>query len=254
MDRPSNISSSIRPSNFNNLSNTNVKNPLEDTKFINNSLEQTKIAYTFKIILIGDISVGKTSLLTKFIDNTFIDNYNTTIVSEFKSKTIRFDENLNINLNIWDTCGGERHKSITRQYFRNADGIILVYDIGNRESFDNIKKWVKDIEDNCNKDYVFFLIGNKCDLNDNQRKISYEEGEKISKELNLFFMEVSAKNGQNINLLFEYMTEYLCKNVENSQIEEENLLCNNSKNNFNIAYNTLNELIKNENKKKNSCC
>ena len=209
MDRPSNISSSIRPSNFNNLSNTNVKNPLEDTKFINNSLEQTKIAYTFKIILIGDISVGKTSLLTKFIDNTFIDNYNTTIVSEFKSKIIRFDENLNINLNIWDTCGGERYKSITRQYFRNADGIILVYDIGNRESFDNIKKWVKDIEDNCNKDYVFFLIGNKCDLNDNQRKISYEEGEKISKELNLFFMEVSAKNGQNINLLFEYMTEYL---------------------------------------------
>jgi GTPase SAR1 family protein len=96
----------------------------------------------------------------------------------------------------------------------------------------------------------FFLIGNKCDLNDNQRKISYEEGEKISKELNLFFMEVSAKKGQNINLLFEYMTEYLCKNVENSQIEEENLLCNNSKNNFNIAYNTLNELIKNENKKK----
>ena len=164
---------------------------------------------------------------------------------------------MNINLNIWDTCGGERHKSITRQYFRNADGIILVYDIGNRESFDNIKKWVKDIEDNCNKDYVFFLIGNKCDLNDNQRKISYEEGEKISKELNLFFMEVSAKNGQNINFLFENMSEDLCRNVENSQIEEEKLLNNNNSNIKNLSLNQeLNEIIKKEkkNKKLNNCC
>ena len=260
MEKNLNNSSSFRPSNFNNLSNPNIKNSLEDTKFLNNSLDKTKISYNFKIILLGDISVGKTSLLRKFIDNQFLDNYNATIVAEFKSKIIRVGE-YNINLTIWDTCGGERHRSITKQYYRNVDGIILVYDIGNRESFNNINKWIEDIENNCNKDYIFFLIGNKCDLNGNQRQISYEEGEKISRELDIFFMEVSAKNGQNINLLFENMSEYLCKNIENSQIEEEKLLFNNNSNNNsnskkNELHKELNEIIKQENKKKkiNNCC
>ena len=251
-----NHSSSFRPSNFNNLSNPIIKSQLEDTKFLNNSLDKTKISYDFKIILLGDISVGKTSLLYKFINNQFLENYKATIMAEFESKLLRVGE-YNINLTIWDTCGGERHKSITKQYYRNVDGIILVYDIGNRESFNNINKWIDDIENNCNKDKILYLIGNKSDLNDSQRKISYEEGEKISKELDVFFMEVSAKNGQNINFLFENMSEDLCRNVENSQIEEEKLLNNNNSNIKKLRLNQqLNELIKKEkkNKRLNNCC
>ena len=160
-------SQSIRPSNFNNLSKSNMgTSKFDDTKFINSSLQETsqKQIYKFKIILLGDVSVGKTSLLTYFIDNKFNEEYKATISAELKTKILNVSQNVQASLNIWDTAGNERFKSITKQYFRDADGVILVYDIGRRESFNNIKFWMDEIENNTNKDIIIFLVGNKCDL------------------------------------------------------------------------------------------
>jgi Ras-related protein Rab-6A len=259
-------SQSIRPSNFNNLSKSNMgTSKFDDTKFINSSLQETsqKQIYKFKIILLGDVSVGKTSLLTYFIDNKFNEEYKATISAELKTKILNVSQNVQASLNIWDTAGNERFKSITKQYFRDADGVILVYDIGRRESFNNIKFWMDEIENNTNKDIIIFLVGNKCDLVQ-KRNISFEEGEKLSKDLDVFFMEVSAKSGQNVFLLFEQITNYLCQNAENSRDFDyddnndnniNNKVIDNKINNRNKeAIKTLDEMIKKEKSKKDSCC
>lgn len=259
-------SQSIRPSNFNNLSTSNMRSSkFDDTKFINSSVQETsqKQIYKFKIILLGDVSVGKTSLLTYFIENKFTEEYKATISAEFKTKILNVSQNVQASLNIWDTAGNERFKSITKQYFRDADGVILVYDIGRRETFNNIKFWIDEIENNSNKDIIIFLVGNKCDLVQ-KRNISFEEGEKLSKDLDVFFMEVSAKSGQNVFLLFEQITNYLCQNAENSRdfdyddndnnINNKSYNTNNLKSNFiknnidgNLHYNTEKNIVENKN-------
>jgi Ras-related protein Rab-1A len=194
----------------------------------NFSLEEAmkKTTYEFKIILLGSISVGKTAILTRYIDNEFSDKSASTIKIDFKTKIININTNMvQAKLNIWDTCGDEKFRAITRQYYSNSQGILLVYDITNRESFDKIIEWVNEIRNNAPNDVVLFLVGNKIDLT-SKRQISYQEGKKKADELGMLFREVSAKSGDNILVLFEEISEAMVHFIENSnEINEEKVNC-----------------------------
>lgn len=219
-----------------NLSNENV------------SFEETikKTTYEFKIILLGSISVGKTSILNRYITNEFDEDHISTIKIEFKTKFININNMIKVKLNIWDTCGDEKYRAITRQYYNDANGILLIYDITKRDSFDSITLWINEIKNNSPREAILFLVGNKTDLN-KERVITYQEGKNKADELGISFTEVSAKNGDNILLLFQNISEAIMGTFEKKQELNENNL------NIKISeeYDGNN---KEEIKKKKICC
>ncbi len=163
----------------------------------------------FKILLIGDSGVGKTSVLFRFSDDQFNTTFISTIGIDFKIKTIELDGK-KIKLQIWDTAGQERFHTITTSYYRGAMGIILVYDITQQKSFDNIAKWLGNIETHASPDVEKTLIGNKCDM-DSKRIIQKEQGERIADEYSIRFFETSAKSNTNIEATFETLARAVLK-------------------------------------------
>ncbi|KAJ3432304.1 ras-related protein rabd2a-like [Anaeramoeba flamelloides] len=156
--------------------------------------------YLFKILLIGDSGVGKSCVLLRFTDDTFFESYITTIGVDFKIRTIEI-EGKTTKLQIWDTAGQERFKTITRNYYKGAQGIFLVYDVTKQSSFEHIEKWVDEVENHGEKNVTKFLVGNKIDLV-NERQVSTEMGEELAKRLGVPFIETSAKNNTNIGECF----------------------------------------------------
>lgn len=154
----------------------------------------------FKLLLIGDSGVGKTCVLFRFSDDAFNTTFISTIGIDFKIKTVELNGK-KIKLQIWDTAGQERFHTITTSYYRGANGIMLVYDITNPKSFDNISKWLRNIEEHASEDVERMLLGNKCDM-DEKRMISKERGEQIAREHGIKFYETSAKNNVNIEKAF----------------------------------------------------
>lgn len=220
---------SMENNNKRNISMLNVDNPSSRPTLYNQraasaarnfSIEDSdiKFTYEFKIILLGSISVGKTAILSRYISNEFNEKYQCTIRSEFKVKIINLNNSQQAKLNIWDTCGDEKFRAITRQYYNDAHGILLIYDISNRDTFDDIEKWVEDIKNSAPADCVIFLIGNKSDLID-KRQVTYQEGKNKAEELGLLFNEVSAKNGDNILLIFGNISEAIIEQFERSKTE-----------------------------------
>ena len=136
--------------------------------------------YLFKLLLIGDSGVGKTCVLFRFSDDAFNSTFISTIGIDFKIRTIELDEK-KIKLQIWDTAGQERFRTITTAYYRGAMGILLLYDITNEKSFDNIKTWIHNIEQHASEDVEKMILGNKCDMEE-KRVISKEQGEKFAGE------------------------------------------------------------------------
>ncbi|KPP68297.1 RAB8A, member RAS oncogene family,-like, partial [Scleropages formosus] len=132
--------------------------------------------YLFKLLLIGDSGVGKTCVLFRFSEDAFNSTFISTIGIDFKIRTVELDGK-KIKLQIWDTAGQERFRTITTAYYRGAMGIMLVYDITNEKSFDNIKNWIRNIEEHASADVEKMILGNKCDVND-KRQVSKERGEK----------------------------------------------------------------------------
>lgn len=155
--------------------------------------------YIYKIILIGDSSVGKTNILTRFTLNEFSNDLKSTIGVDFFTKKIPIDNKV-IETQIWDCAGQERYKSVSRFYFRGANGIILVYDISKRETFIHIGDWLSEIRDHSSTN-IILLIGNKSDL-DFKREVSTAEGAQFAKQYSLLFLETSALNGSHINDAF----------------------------------------------------
>lgn len=147
--------------------------------------------YLFKLLLIGDSGVGKTSVLFRFSEDAFNTTFISTIGIDFKIRTIELDGK-KIKLQIWDTAGQERFRTITTAYYRGAMGIMLVYDITNEKSFENIKNWIRNIEENASADVEKMLLGNKCELND-KRQVTKEKGEQLAIEYGIKFIETSAK-------------------------------------------------------------
>ncbi|CAN1333797.1 GTP-binding protein YPTM2 [Linum perenne] len=154
----------------------------------------TEYDYLFKLLLIGDSGVGKSCLLLRFADDSYLDSYISTIGVDFKIRTVEQDGKT-IKLQIWDTAGQERFRTITSSYYRGAHGIIVVYDVTDQESFNNVKQWLNEI----------LLVGNKSDLTSN-KVVSYETGKALADELGIPFMETSAKNASNVEDAFMAMS------------------------------------------------
>ncbi|KAI9357432.1 ras family-domain-containing protein [Pilaira anomala] len=154
----------------------------------------------FKLVFLGEQSVGKTSLITRFMYDTFDNTYQATIGIDFLSKTMYLDDRT-IRLQLWDTAGQERFRSLIPSYIRDSSVCVVVYDITNRNSFSNTSKWIDDVRAERGTDVIIVLVGNKTDLND-KRQVTVEEGEKKAKEYNIMFIETSAKAGYNVKALF----------------------------------------------------
>jgi Ras-related protein Rab-8A len=160
-------------------------------------------AYDFnsKILLIGDSSVGKTSITMRFVNNNFSPSFITTIGIDFVSKIINSSEH-KVKLQIWDTAGQERFRTITTSYFKGANIIVIIYDVCAESTFDNIKYWMDTIK-NSSCDYTgIMLVGNKIDI-ESSRQVSYNDGFNLAQKYNIPFFECSAKKGTNIDSIFE---------------------------------------------------
>ncbi|KAG5854262.1 ras-related protein Rab-37-like isoform X2 [Anguilla rostrata] len=155
----------------------------------------------FKVMLLGDSAVGKTCFLVQFKDGAFLaGSFIATVGIDFRNKVVTVD-NVKVKLQIWDTAGQERFRSVTHAYYRDAQALLLLYDITSKSSFDNIRAWLTEIHEYAQKDVVIMLLGNKSDMA-NERVIKREEGEKLAREYGVPFMETSAKTGVNVELAF----------------------------------------------------
>lgn len=159
--------------------------------------------------------MGKTCILFRFSEDAFNTTFISTIGIDFKIKTIEL-RGKKIKLQIWDTAGQERFHTITTSYYRGAMGIMLVYDITNAKSFDNIAKWLRNIDEHANEDVERMILGNKCDMED-KRVVSKERGDAIAKEHNIKFLETSAKTNINIEPAFIQLAEAI---LDKSNVQE----------------------------------
>jgi len=158
--------------------------------------------YLFKLLLIGDSGVGKSCLLLRFADDTYTESYISTIGVDFKIRTVQLDGHT-AKLQIWDTAGQERFRTITSSYYRGAHGIIVVYDVTDKESFDNVSNWLKEIDRYASADVNKLLVGNKCDLEN--KAVDTAAAKEFADQLGIAFMEASAKNATNVEQAFMTM-------------------------------------------------
>ena len=164
---------------------------------------------TFKILTIGESGVGKTCILRRFVENKFLKNHLATIGIDFKTKTLTINDQ-EIKLKIWDTAGQERFRNITTQYYKGADGIVLVYDVTDDASYEKIRDWMDQILSNTQRDEIgLVLLGNKCDME--PRIITEEQGNQLADELKISYFETSALTGQGIKEAFEQLTRDIMK-------------------------------------------
>ena len=155
--------------------------------------------YSIKILTLGESTVGKTSIVTKVCDDTFTGQQMATTGIDSRQFTIKYNEDTVVHISLWDTAGQERFNNITKQYFNKVDGILLVYDITSRTSFNKIHNWVNEINNVITPNELgIVLLGNKNDL-ELQREVQKDEGSELGKELNMPFFETSAKTGKNLN-------------------------------------------------------
>ena len=164
------------------------------------------------MVTLGNTSVGKSSFIIKYIENKFTYNYIATLGLDFKQKKIKLKDGKDIRLRIFDTAGQERFKNIQASYYKGANGILVVYDITNRESFENLNSWLIEIEKNANKNVYKLLIGNKCDLEE-KRKVSYQEGKDFAASNGMQFIETSAKADTKVKDAFELLTQEIIKST-----------------------------------------
>ena len=168
-----------------------------------------------KILILGDSAVGKTTLLLKYVDGYFPTMYVATIGVEYKIKKININ-GIDINLQIWDTAGQERFSGITKNFIKGADGIIYVYDITKKSSFDNLKKWIFQSEETT-EGFQKIIIGNKYDLKD-KRQVTNDSLKKFCQTRNIQGMEISAKTDYNVHECFETLTKLIIKGKSKEQL------------------------------------
>ncbi|XP_030280490.1 ras-related protein Rab-8B isoform X2 [Sparus aurata] len=173
-----------------------------------------------KLLLIGDSGVGKTCLLFRFSEDSFNTTFISTIGIDFKIRTIELDGK-RVKLQIWDTAGQERFRTITTAYYRGAMGIMLVYDISNEKSFENIKNWIRNIEEHASSDVEKMILGNKCDMTD-RRQVSKDRGEKLAIDYGVKFLETSAKSSLNVEEAFYTMGRDILHNLSSKATDNNN--------------------------------
>ena len=202
-----------------------------------------------QLLIIGDMTVGKTSILTRFTDDKFSQNYLATVGLDFFTKDVEFPTlKQKVRIKIWDSAGQERFRSLTQSFFRNANGIIIVYDISNIESFENLKYWIQSINTQLGQNEInTIIIGNKVDL---KREVKKEDAENFCQEKGFKYFEVSAKNGIGIKEAINYLVELVIKSnsKNNKQNDTKKLVIDKSNKNNN------NHKEKKKDKKKDDCC
>ena len=205
--------------------------------------------YLLKYIIIGEPSVGKSNLLMKFANNKFTEDYQATIGVEFGAKNITIDDQI-FRIQIWDTAGKENFRSLTRKYYKNSVCAMLVYDITNRSSFENLQDWLKDIISQSPKTVLIILLGNKIDLKE-KREVEYEEGEQFAQKNGLIFMETSAKTGEGVEEIFKKSVQEIKTKISENVYDLTSESCGIKKGKTNnISLNKNNK----QNTKKKGCC
>ncbi len=179
--------------------------------------------YLIKYIIIGNCGVGKSNITMRFLYQKFCDNYVHTIGVEYGAKNIIVD-NVDYRIQIWDTAGQENYRSVTRSYYTNCSCAFIVYDVTNNNSFKDIKDWINDCRKYTRSSILYVLIGNKIDL-DNERIITYEQGEKYAKNNGMLFFEVSALTGENIDNCFISSIKNISERIKKGLINLSNPNC-----------------------------
>ncbi|XP_072458402.1 ras-related protein Rab-3D [Notamacropus eugenii] len=170
--------------------------------------------YMFKLLIIGNSSVGKTSFLFRYADDSFTSAFVSTVGIDFKVKTVYRNEK-RVKLQIWDTAGQERYRTITTAYYRGAMGFLLMYDVSNQESFNAVQDWATQIKTYSWDNAQVILVGNKCDLED-ERVVSTEDGKHLADDLGFEFFEASAKDNINVKQVFERLVDIICEKMNES--------------------------------------
>ena len=211
---------------------------------MSSSIEQ-KYDFLFKILLVGNSSVGKSSLFLRFVDDIWNETFVPTIGVDFKIKTIEVEKK-NVKLQIWDTAGEERFRTIISSYYKGAHGILLMFDVTDYDSFESLENWLIEIEKNANKNVIKLLIGNKIDLEEN-RKVSYNQAKDFADSNGIQYIETSVKLNTNVNQAFWEIGKELMNATKDKEFIHES-----NKKTITISKNANN--INEETKNKGGCC
>lgn len=186
-------------------------------------MEDEGYGLIYKLLIIGDAGVGKTGIMNRYIYNNFNHQSKPTMGVEFGTKKTKIN-NIIIRAQIWDTAGQEKYRSITSAYYRGAKAAIVVYDITNKESFDNVEKWISEIKATGDKKMFIVICGNKVDLEE-QREVSIEKAKEKSANNNLMLIETSAKTNENIDQVFDIISNFIYNDYkDNIEIEREEVI------------------------------
>lgn len=199
----------------------------------------------YKILTLGNSMVGKTSLITKYVDNKFHDSYLSTIGIDYQTKIIEY-KGEQVQFNIWDSAGQEKYRSISKQYYKKSDAVILTFDLSSQESFQSIDDWFKEVKDQTKNNILIVLNGNKSDLPDDVKTVSKTEAQKFANNNNLKYFETSAKTGEGVNELFGYITISLIKDSERKK--------NNPTEKITGTIEDISDIRSGNKEKKQNCC
>lgn len=173
-----------------------------------------------KLLLVGDSGVGKSCLLLRFVEDKFNPLFITTIGIDFKIRTIE-SKGKKIKLQVWDTAGQERFRTITTAYYRGAMGIVLIYDVTDARTFENVENWFETVTQHANDDAQIFLVGNKSDDEEN-RQVSRDQGQQLAQKLNIPFLEASAKTNENVEAIFYELASVIQENHVDQEPQQKN--------------------------------
>ena len=166
----------------------------------------------------------------RYSDNVFVENYITTIGLDYKLKTVKLDNGKTIKVQLWDTAGQDKYRTIAKNYYKGSHGILLLYDITKISSFDNIREWIRDIKEEVDENAILFLIGNKIDLSD-KRVITKEKGTELAGEYKIPFFEASAKSGENVDEIFKALYKKISESYANIEKQKGSKINKKQKNN-----------------------
>ncbi|KAM4600905.1 ras-related protein Rab-42b [Polymixia lowei] len=177
--------------------------------------------YQFRVIMLGDSTVGKSSLLKRYTEDTFLETINQTVGVDFYVHFLEVEPGVRVKLQFWDTAGQERFRSVTRSYYRNSVGGLLVFDLTNRASFDHVKEWHAEVCERVQPHRVLFiLVGHKNDRDaQGERKVSRQEAEKLAAQLGMPYTEASAKTGQSVRETFELLAGQAYRGLLSGEVE-----------------------------------
>ncbi|XP_060778196.1 ras-related protein Rab-39B-like [Neoarius graeffei] len=183
-------------------------------------MDLTLWQYQFRIIMLGDSTVGKSSMLKRYTENQFLECINETVGVDFYVHFLEVEPGMMIKLQFWDTAGQERFRSVTRSYYRNSVGGLLVFDVGNRASFEHVRDWYAEVcEHVMPHTMIFVLVGHKSDReSDGERTVSKDEAKKLAAQLGTTYVEASAKTGQNIQMCFEILAQEIYQGLQNGEV------------------------------------